>query len=77
MHHPTERITHTTVFVTPVVEHCLERTDDDDNDDDYDDDDDDHADDRGCFLYQQQAIFQCTASHKLLHISCSGCHGNK
>ena len=25
MHHPTERITHTTVFVTPVVEHWLER----------------------------------------------------
>ena len=25
MHHPTDRITHTTAFVTPVVEHCLER----------------------------------------------------
>ena len=25
MHHPTNRITHTTVFVTPVVEHWLER----------------------------------------------------
>ena len=25
MHHPTERIIHTTVFVTPVVEHWLER----------------------------------------------------
>ena len=25
MHHPTDRIAHTTVFVTPVVEHCLER----------------------------------------------------
>ena len=25
MHHPTERITHTTTFVTPVVEHWLER----------------------------------------------------
>ena len=25
MHHPTERITHTTAFVTPVVEHWLER----------------------------------------------------
>ena len=25
MHHPTDRITHTTVFVTPVVEHWLER----------------------------------------------------
>ena len=25
MHHPTDRITHTTVFVTPVVEHCLEQ----------------------------------------------------
>ena len=25
MHHPTDRITHTTVFVTPVVEHCMER----------------------------------------------------
>ena len=24
MHHPTDRITHTTVFVTPVVEHWLE-----------------------------------------------------
>ena len=24
MHHPTDRIIHTTVFVTPVVEHCLE-----------------------------------------------------
>ena len=23
MHHPTERITHTTAFVTPVVEHWL------------------------------------------------------
>ena len=25
MHHPTDRITHTTNFVTPVVEHWLER----------------------------------------------------
>ena len=25
MHHPIERITHTTAFVTPVVEHWLER----------------------------------------------------
>ena len=25
MHHPTERITHTTAYVTPVVEHWLER----------------------------------------------------
>ena len=25
MHHPTYRITHTTTFVTPVVEHWLER----------------------------------------------------
>ena len=25
MHHPTNRITHTTAFVTPVVEHWLER----------------------------------------------------
>ena len=25
MHHPTARITHTTAFVTPVVEHWLER----------------------------------------------------
>ena len=25
MHHPTERITYTTAFVTPVVEHWLER----------------------------------------------------
>ena len=25
MHHPTERITHTTAFGTPVVEHWLER----------------------------------------------------
>ena len=25
MHHPTDRITHTTEFVTPVVEHWLER----------------------------------------------------
>ena len=25
MYHPTDRITHTTVFVTPVVEHWLER----------------------------------------------------
>ena len=25
MHHPTDRITHTTSFVTPVVEHWLER----------------------------------------------------
>ena len=25
MHYPTDRITHTTVFVTPVVEHWLER----------------------------------------------------
>ena len=25
MHHPKDRITHTTVFVTPVVEHWLER----------------------------------------------------
>ena len=27
MHHPTERIKHTTAFVTPVVEHWLERED--------------------------------------------------
>ena len=25
MHDPTDRITHTTAFVTPVVEHWLER----------------------------------------------------
>ena len=25
MHHPTVRITHTTAFVTPVMEHWLER----------------------------------------------------
>ena len=25
MHYPTDRITHTTAFVTPVVEHWLER----------------------------------------------------
>ena len=25
MHHPTDRITHTTAFVTPVVKHCLEQ----------------------------------------------------
>ena len=25
MHHPTDKITHTTAFVTPVVEHWLER----------------------------------------------------
>ena len=25
MHHPTDRIAHTAAFVTPVVEHCLER----------------------------------------------------
>ena len=25
MHHPTDRITHTTAFVKPVVEHWLER----------------------------------------------------
>ena len=25
MHHPTHRITHTTAFVTPVVEHRVER----------------------------------------------------
>ena len=25
MHHPTDRITHTTAFVTPVLEHWLER----------------------------------------------------
>ena len=25
MHHPTDRITHTTTFVTPVMEHRLER----------------------------------------------------
>ena len=25
MHHPTDRITHSTAFVTPVVEHWLER----------------------------------------------------
>ena len=25
MHHPTDRIAHTTAFVTPVVEHWLER----------------------------------------------------
>ena len=24
-HHPTDRITHTTAFITPVVEHWLER----------------------------------------------------
>ena len=24
MHHPTDRITHTTAFVTPVMEHWLE-----------------------------------------------------
>ena len=47
MHHPTDRITHTTAFVTPVVEHWLEReiaqwvTSNDDYDDDDDDDDDD------------------------------------
>ena len=26
MHHPTDRITYTTAFVTPVVEHWLEQT---------------------------------------------------
>ena len=26
MHHPTDRIAHTTAFVTPVVEHWLERS---------------------------------------------------
>ena len=26
MHHPTDRITHTTAFVALVVEHCLERS---------------------------------------------------
>ena len=25
MHHPTDRIAHTTAFVTPVVEHWLEQ----------------------------------------------------
>ena len=25
MHHPTDRMTHTTAFVTPVVDHWLER----------------------------------------------------
>ena len=25
MHHPTDRITHTTAFVTPVVDYWLER----------------------------------------------------
>ena len=25
IHHPADRIAHTTAFVTPVVEHCLER----------------------------------------------------
>ena len=25
MHHPTDRIAHTTAFVTPVVEHWIER----------------------------------------------------
>ena len=25
MHHPTDRITHTTAFVTPVVDHWLKR----------------------------------------------------
>ena len=25
MHHPTDRITHTMAFVTPVMEHWLER----------------------------------------------------
>ena len=25
MHHPTDRVTHTTAFVTPIVEHWLER----------------------------------------------------
>ena len=25
MHHPTDGVTHTTAFVTPVVEHWLER----------------------------------------------------
>ena len=25
MHHPTDKITHTTAFVTPVVEHWLDR----------------------------------------------------
>ena len=25
MHHPTDRISHTTAFVTPVMEHWLER----------------------------------------------------
>ena len=25
MHHPTDRIPHTTAFITPVVEHWLER----------------------------------------------------
>ena len=28
MHHPTERISHTTAFVTPLVEHWLERYED-------------------------------------------------
>ena len=25
MHHPTDRVAHTTAFITPVVEHWLER----------------------------------------------------
>ena len=25
MHHPTDRITHTTAFVTPIMDHWLER----------------------------------------------------
>ena len=28
MHHPTDRIAHTTAFVTPVVEHWLNQSDD-------------------------------------------------
>ena len=31
MHHPTDSIAHITAFVTPVVEHWLERDDDEDN----------------------------------------------
>ena len=30
MHHPTDRIAHTTAFATPVVEHWLERAADND-----------------------------------------------
>ena len=31
MQHPTDRITHTKVFVTPVVEHWLEKKDNNNN----------------------------------------------